>query len=57
MTETDPFDSEEGTDIWRLSGRDPFSSVAIACEKVLPEAKNINVNFFIPSNEAGYLLK
>ncbi|VIO87353.1 Uncharacterized protein BM_BM6419 [Brugia malayi] len=38
VAHADPFDGVE-TDIWKLSGRNPFNSVTVAYEKVLPEAK------------------
>ncbi|EFO27314.2 hypothetical protein LOAG_01159 [Loa loa] len=42
VTQADPFDGGEGTDVWELSGGDPFSSVTIADEQVLQEAKDEN---------------
>ncbi|VDP11919.1 unnamed protein product [Onchocerca flexuosa] len=42
ISRTDSFDGEEDTDNWRLSERDPFSSVTIACEKALPETIDEN---------------
>lgn len=42
--QADQFDSEQ--DIWRLSGRDPFSSAVIPCDKMSPAAKDVNVSFF-----------
>ncbi|VDK83204.1 unnamed protein product [Litomosoides sigmodontis] len=40
ILQADQFDSEQ--DIWRLSGKDPFSSVVIACDKMSPASKDIN---------------
>lgn len=45
MSQADSFDGEENTGIWRLSEEDPFSSVTIACEKALPETKDVSLNF------------